>query len=295
MRRTRIFSIIVFVAALAIFTLYKINTLRTGDHAGPRITMSEETLTVPSAATDQELLAGVKAEDKRDGDVTDSLIVESKSNFIEKGRRKITIAAFDSDNNVTKTSREIVYSDYRSPSFSLEAPLRFPLDTQDIISKLSVQDVLDGTLTANIKISGEYSIKEDEAGEYPMMFTVSNSAGDVVNLPVTVEIYDPAEENKKPRLNLSQYIAYTSAGVPLNPWDFVQSVVTGGTEYVRGEDGILYDSQPNSGRERESVTPEEVEIIQNVDYNTAGVYEVVYRFTPENGSTGQVRLIVCVV
>ena len=102
MRRTRIFSIIVFVAALAGFGLYKFQAFRTSDQVGPKITMDEESITVSVQAGEDELLAGIEAVDKRDGDVTGSLLVESMSNFIDKGRRKITVAAFDSGSNVTK-------------------------------------------------------------------------------------------------------------------------------------------------------------------------------------------------
>ena len=51
-------------------------------------------------------------------------MVEELSNFIEKGRRQATVAAFDSDNNVTKTVREVIYEDYVSPRFALAEPLR---------------------------------------------------------------------------------------------------------------------------------------------------------------------------
>ena len=41
-------------------------------------------------------------------------------------------------------------------------------------------------------MSSEYYVQADVAGEYPMVYQVANSAGDVQKLPVTVEIYDPS-------------------------------------------------------------------------------------------------------
>ena len=41
-----------------------------------------------------------------------------------------------------------------------------------------------------LKLSSEYYVQSDVAGEYPMVYQVANSAGDVQKLPVTVEIYD---------------------------------------------------------------------------------------------------------
>ena len=269
MSRTRIFSILVFAAALAVFGIYKYQEFKTTDQVGPRITMDQESITVSVNAGEEELLSGIQAVDKRDGDVSESLLIESMSNFIEKGRRKITVAAFDSGSHVTKASREIIYSDYQSPRFSLSAPLRFPIGTQDILSGMDVTDVLDGSLTDKIKISTDYSINTGTPGDYPMFFTVVNSAGDVVNLPVTVQIYDPAEERMKPQIELSEYLVYAAAGSPINPAAYVREIT--------GE-----------GASRENLL-----ISQEIDYNTPGVYEVTYQVTGEGG-TGMTRLIVVV-
>lgn len=87
--------------------------------------MDNSEISVSIHADEAELLAGVTAYDAKDGDVTDSLAVEHISNFIEKGRRKISIVAFDSDNNVTHAEREMVYNDYTSPVFSwMVAPVQ---------------------------------------------------------------------------------------------------------------------------------------------------------------------------
>lgn len=294
MRRVRVISIIIFIAVLAAFGGYQITEMKNNDLTGPKITMESETITVLSEADEKELLAGIRAEDKKDGDVTDSLIVEMESNFVEAGRRMITVAAFDSDNHVAKATREVIYSDYQPPTFSLSAPLRFPLDTQDVLTNLKAQDVLDGDITGNIKISTEYALKTSEAGDYPMVFSVANSAGDVVSLPVTVEIYDQKEENQKPQITLSEYLVYTSAGTPLNAWDYVQEITLDGREYIRQGDGTLQDPEPEEYQERIAVSEEEVAVSEDVDYNTPGVYEITYRITNDNEMTGTVRLIVVV-
>jgi hypothetical protein len=52
---------------------------------------------------------------------------------------------------------------------------------------------MDGDITDAICLSKGYSLYSDVAGEYPIQFEVSNSAGDTALLPVTVTIYDPAE------------------------------------------------------------------------------------------------------
>lgn len=294
MRKLKVISILIFAVSLAVFGVYKIHSRVTADEAGPEITMDAESITVSAEASEEELLQGVKATDKSDGDVSDTLLVETESNFIEKGRRNITIAAFDSDNHITKASREVIYNDYHAPQFALSEPLKFPTGVQNILSSMSVEDMLDGSLTENIKISGEYTLDADIPGEYPMMFTVSNSAGDVSELMATVEIYDPAEEGRKPQISLSEYIVYTSAGKKIDPWAYVTSVTIGGHTYEKEDDGILRDQSPSQGQERTEISPEDVNIVQDIDYETPGTYEIIYQISGSDGNTGEVRLITVV-
>lgn len=294
MRKLKVISILIFAVSLAVFGVYKIYSRVTADEAGPEITMDAESITVSAEASEEELLQGVKATDKSDGDVSDTLLVETESNFIEKGRRNITIAAFDSDNHITKASREVIYNDYHAPQFSLSEPLKFPTGVQNILSSMSVEDMLDGSLTENIKISGEYTLDADIPGEYPMMFTVSNSAGDVSELMATVEIYDPAEEGRKPQISLSEYIVYTSAGKKIDPWAYVTSVTIGGHTYEKEDDGILRDQSPSQGQERTEISPEDINIVQDIDYDTPGTYEIIYQISGSDGNTGEVRLVTVV-
>lgn len=294
MKKIQVLSLIVFAVSVAVFGVYKVNGLKNGDSAGPQIAMNESTIEVSVAAAEEELLAGVTAVDENDGDVTDTLVVEKLGNFVERGRREITIAAFDSDNHITKSSREVVYTDYHAPRFSLSAPLKFPAGVSNILAYMSAEDVLDGNLTGNIKISGEYTLTADEPGDYPMLFTVSNSAGDVSSLPVTVTIYNPEQESKNPQITLSQYVVYTTIGAAINPWDYVRAIQMDNRLYERCEDGILRDTAPAEGQIRTEIRPEEVAVTQNFDYNTPGAYEIIYQIAGADGSVGTVRLIVVV-
>lgn len=296
MKKLRILSIIVFLIAAVSFGLYKSDQLARKDHKGPEISMDSEEISVSCSATPQELLAGVHAMDNRDGDVSSSLMVETMSNFIEKGRRTMTLAAFDSANNVTKATRTVVYTDYHSPQFALTEPLRFSVNTQNILGTLSASDMIDGDLTGNIKISSEYTVTEDEPGIYPMVFTVSNSAGDVSRLQVNIEIYDPADESRNPRFELSDYLVYTQPGQKLDPWEYVQTITVNGTEYKR-DGSVLRDPRPRENQELVSISKGEVKIEDDVDYDTPGTYEIIYRYTNPDDTDekeGHIRLIVVV-
>lgn len=297
MRKLRVLSIVIFIVTAVIFGLYKNRQVNSKDSQAPEITMDADAIQVSCQAEDQELLKGITATDSKDGDVTDSLIIESLSNFMENRTREMTVVAFDSDNHATKAKRRVSYTDYSSPVFSLTEPLKFPVNTSDIMGTLTCQDSLDGDLTSRIKMFSENYVQTDTAGDYPMVYQVSNSAGDVQRLSVTVQIYDPSEEAQRPQIQLSQYLVYTTAGTALNPWDYVQQITLRGIPYQRGEDGILRDPNPVQNQEKTAITPEEVQISGNVDYNTPGVYEVLYQITDDSGResvTGSMRLIIVV-
>ena len=294
MRRIRALSIVIFIIAIVTFGINKWQAWSNSDATGPVIIMEQDSVTVSVEDGDEAILSGVSAMDVKDGDVTDSLIVETMSNFIEKGRRTVTIAAFDDDHHVTKVSREVIYSDYRSPKFTLSAPLKFPRNTDGILTYLGAEDVLDGSLTSNIKISTDYNVQVDTAGEYNVIFTVANSAGDVSELPVTVQVYDASDENQRPQISLSEYIVYTKVGQAIEPWSYVKQIRIGTIEYVRGEDGVLRSEVTDPRGNQETITSEDVTITNPADFNTPGVYEIMYQYEVENREPGYVRLVVVV-
>lgn len=300
MRIIRFLSILIFIGSVVLFGKYKEEEMKNEDTMSPLITMDSETITVSSNAGREALLKGVTAKDLRDGDVSDTLIVESMSNFIEKGRRTITIAAFDSSNNITKETREIIYRDYESPEFSLEEPFSFPVDTQNFWQYLGASDKLDGDLTDRIKMSTEYYVQVDKPGIYPMIFTVANSAGDVSKLPVSIEIYDPLIKQSQPKITLSDYLIYVDQGEEVRPWDYVEEISARGRQYLKvSVDQDLHDEELEKQFEKElenlnkkerakklqtkedykfTITSEELQIENRVNVNQPGVYEIVYKY-----------------
>ena len=165
MKKLRILGIVVFVIAAVSFGYFKYEQINSKDNQAPVITMDADSVEVSCQAGDEEFLKGITAKDSKDGDVTSSLIVESISNFMENHTRNMTVVAFDSDNHATKATRKIAYTDYTAPTFSLTEPLRFAMNTQDIMGTLTCVDVLDGDVTGKIKMSSEYYVQADVAGE----------------------------------------------------------------------------------------------------------------------------------
>lgn len=79
----------------------------TRDKTGPEITVSEDRkITYEMGGDKKALLDGVKATDKKDGDVSDSLMVEGVRQN-EDGSLEITYSAVDHSNNVTKVTCKV--------------------------------------------------------------------------------------------------------------------------------------------------------------------------------------------
>lgn len=283
-RLMRIFSVVLLVFSAALYTFSGIYVSRGSDAKGPEIYMEENELTVSIDADEEDLLKGITAEDNKDGDVTDSLMIEKVGMFTEKGKRKITIDAFDSNNNVTKTERVIVYSDYTSPRLSLTGPLRVAANaTDEMLDVITVEDCLDGDITENLQITPVENITNITVpGDYDMKITVTNSAGDVVEMPVTVEVYDYSQEAAKPQILLTDYIVYTSVGSEIDPGAYLKGVQVHDTVYDWNSDS---DGLPYS---KSSV------MIENpVDTKNPGTYEIAYSLE-NDGRISTVRLIVVV-
>jgi hypothetical protein len=235
--------------------------------------------------------------DAMDGDVTGNLFVEQLSNFVEKGRRNATIAAIDSSNHVAKTSREVVYTDYHSPLFEMRSPLVFNVGSVSPLDYLNAYDPIDGDATDKIVISDKFSISTNTPGEYPMLFSVTNSAGDVSELPVTVSVRDPYAENKSsgPTVTLSTGLINVPVGEGADVFSYVQSVRMGNITYTRRDDGNLHtDADWERLQVPEQLTMYDMAVEGQVDFNTVGSYELKLHFTDFDGNDGWSRIIVFV-
>lgn len=309
MRQVKIISILVLLVSIAAFVGYNWEVLSKKDNQGPGITLDQEEISVSVFDTEEVLLQGITASDKKDGDVTDSLVVESISGFVEGNKRYINYAAFDSDNHVSKISRKAIYTDYVPIRFDLEAPLRFPVNkggNQDVLGIVHAWDCMDGDISDRINFSADSEAAMYEEGEYPVILVVSNSAGDTEKLPVTISVYDSAKENAAPKIALSSYLVYTGVGEAVNPRQYLETVNYKGTEYeMTGDMGTFgidisdWDSESKQAFQEEqkdhpSVSYDMVEITDQVDYQTPGVYEIKYALSDTEDNTGYVKLVVVV-
>lgn len=207
MKRFRVLWVLIWAAVTAVFCLYLVVQALSARDGGPQFTVDGETLEVSIQDGSEALLQGVTAQDGRDGDVTDSILVEKLSDLYDGNRRLVTYAAFDKDDNVAKTTREISYTDYAPPRFSLTGDLRWRTgETVDPTQLVQASDLLDGDLTEKVKVRTETTISSRTAGTYAVSFSVTNSAGDTQTLDTQIEIYDGAPNEAK--LELTDYLVY---------------------------------------------------------------------------------------
>ena len=290
------FSMLVFVVVAVYFGIFEWRAKQREDSSGPVITMEEDTITVSVSDDESALLQGITATDRKDGDVTDSIVVESLSSFISDARRTVTYAAFDSDDHVTRKSRSVVYKDYTKPEFRLTHPLQFPTNTKELLSGLTIKDSIDGDITSSVKFlpQGEFSV--ETPGTYQVEFRAINSAGDVIIMNAPLVIYDPGSP-RGPQITLTDYLVYLEKDSDFHPENYLDTIKLN-REYdiVPGEGN--YDMDPQPKDERIVVGTNHIEIENKVNMGAPGTYTVTYSRTVDAGNqemvTGSVQLIVVV-
>ena len=297
MRRLKRLSAALFIISLIllVFHVFKVRIL--DDRTGPVFHMDNRTVEVSVKDGQEALIKGLTATDARDGAVSDSIIVESIGPFTGLGSRIVSYAAFDSDNHVTHTKREMIYTDYVPSHFHLSRPLSFAMNTVNILNGVSVEDSIDGDLTRNVRMVSDGDIDTAHVGEYRARLKVTNSAGGVSYLPVTVEIYDASVFHRLPLLNLKEYVVYVEKGDEFDEREYLTSIVINGTSYSMTEEEGTYGSPAEAQEEAQrTISYDRVYIESEVNTDVIGSYEVLYSFEDTISKTGigKVRLYVVV-
>ncbi len=231
MRKLRIAILVFFVVTAAVFAYVTIQRRLSVDYNAPSITAEDDVIMVSIAATDEDLLRGMKAYDKIDGDVTNTLFVVSKSKFVAKNTQQVRYAAFDSNKNVGTFTREVVYIDYVSPRFHLYAPLRYATGTTgiDYLEQFAAEDCLDGNITNQIKITfGKVTAAGISSTTQQINLQVTNSGGDSSVLELTVSMEDYLMFSQLAPA-LREYIAYVPKGGVIDLESYIVGVWSAGS------------------------------------------------------------------
>lgn len=300
-RVIRYLCVVICVLSVAVYGAVTFYSGQKVDRDSPTIAMDEPQVVISIHDDESAVLRGITAQDKQDGDVTDMLIVESLGNFISDGVREATIAAFDEAGNVTKCTREVVYSDYTSPKVTLTGPLTVGLNqASKLLPRIRVTDCLDGDISSNVLLTVESSqgdtqqvINGSVAGTYAMRLEAANSAGDMLVLPLTVEYSSTLGENGRPVIGLRDYLIYIQKGQSFDPLSYLDTMTIYSRNYAWGGRNAGFVRQTGD-MEADTIPTADIDLSGKVDTNTPGVYEVTYSYTTDEGLTGSVRLVVVV-
>lgn len=270
LRLLRISVLVLFVITSVVFIYFFITEKVNTDTTVPVITIEEDMLEVDFDANDEDLLKGVTAYDEKDKDITDKIIIESVSKFIEDGVCRVTYAVCDNDNNVASATRKIRYKNYVPPKISLTRPACFSIyEAVDVGAIVKATDCIEGDISENIHVtSDDYTVKI--AGVYSIDISVSNSKGDSssVRIPLIVEDRSVAA----PMIVLEDYIIYLKKGEKVDFADYITQVVDVRDNEISGD----------------------VRIETNINMKKPGTYAVHYYVTDDSGVEGHTVLNVVV-
>lgn len=294
---------ILFACSVICMVVYLFIQIKNEDLREPVLSCNPTEIKASIHDSQKDLLKGVTAMDPEEGDLTDSVFLEGIKKNPEGDQQEFTATyvSIDKAGNIGKTSRKLEYTDYNSPHFNIDSPLRFSKSTAiDLMSIVHANDCIDGDISAFVKVTGDDIFKEDiESGIYKCSLEVENSLGDTAVLPVSVEIYEDSYEKTafEPQIYLKQYILYMKKGEQLNPADFVAYVKDGSVKQI--ERGSVSEGENTESQLLEKagewISIADISYKSNVDSAKKGNYSVIYNYTSkETGYSGNAELIVVV-
>ena len=231
MRLTKFILVLVFLAVAAVYTIQGAAGRDAAAEVPPAISCDTGILELSVHDGGKALLTGVTASDEQDGDLTDRVLVSGVSRLIEDNTAKVTYVVFDSDDNMATLTRQIRYTDYRLPRFSLEEPLIYDVgQTVNLLDRLHASDVVDGDITGAIRVT--YTDLATDTGIHDLNVQVTNSMGDTAWLTVPV-IIRPVSENRL-EVTLDTYLLYLQQGDSFRAGDHLKRAAYNGDSVSLG-------------------------------------------------------------
>lgn len=168
------------------------------DRNGPEISVPQEEITYVAGTDTSALLNGVTAQDDRDGDVTDTVTIESIIPNADQTGASVVYVAKDSKNNVTKETRTIVYSTDANQAAAQAAAEQAAADQ-------AAQD----------QAAAEQVAQGDAAGESAQTTDDGAAQNEAAIAALSAE---------SPRFYLTQYSVEVERGADLNELSYVQEI-----------------------------------------------------------------------
>lgn len=268
---TRILEIILIAAFIA-FGIYFFTNKYKEDRVPPVITCRTGNLEVSINDGEDVLLANVTAQDNRDGDITDKVVVESISKFsdTETATARITYAVCDSSENLSRVSCNLIYTDYTPIRYKINSSTRCKLSSSVTpLSFITAEDCIDGDITRKIRYEAlgtkDFSVYSE--GSYGIRYSVVNSMGDIEYFDVMIDVYNPPSNipaSYLPQLYLNRYNVYLKTGDDFDPNSYLAYAIVDGERV-----------------EMTAPVKRRITALHDVDTSAPGTYRVIYEYSPD--------------
>ncbi|BCJ93554.1 hypothetical protein acsn021_11230 [Anaerocolumna cellulosilytica] len=164
-----------------------------------------------------DFLKGVSAMDDRDGDVTNSIVVDaSKVDTGKAGKYKLKYSVKDNaGNQATKTVTITVLED-KAPVFKGLTALTVNVGSKvDYLSNVSATDDRDGDVTTSIKVDST-KVNLTKAGTYKVTYSVTDSTGNKTIESRTVNVKSKAVKSETTQSQTSDNSGNTNKKITSN-------------------------------------------------------------------------------
>lgn len=221
MRYLRLGTIFALIAALLVTGWTALEQMRV-DRVAPRFHDAQEELHLSVKDDADALLQGLTASDNRDGDLTNKILVERTSRFVEGGQIEVSYVVFDKANNMARHTRTVIYDDYTSPVLQLNEPLMYNEGEEvAVMDKLKLYDCLSGDITHKVKLE-QSNVDDSRVGLYEVTISAITDYGEEMKatLPVNIIQYNALA----PVITLSEYLVYVKKGETVHPKDYITDI-----------------------------------------------------------------------
>ncbi|GAB2572671.1 immunoglobulin-like domain-containing protein [Gracilibacillus alcaliphilus] len=159
------------------------------DEEFPVITLNGDNPLIIEVGTAYEEL-GATAHDNADGDISDQMIITGQVDISKLGSYQVAYKVADSSGNQTEVMRTVEVVDTTNPEIILEGKAEITLELGDSYQESGAiaKDNYDGDISDQIKIIRDVNI--EQVGTYELIYTVTDSSGNVTSGTRTVHIVD---------------------------------------------------------------------------------------------------------
>ncbi|MGF9816411.1 immunoglobulin-like domain-containing protein [Bacillus toyonensis] len=230
----------------------------------------EPKLTVPTGATISvgdkfDPMAGVKAIDNENGDITDKVTVDGSVDASKPGTYDLTYTVSDSKGHTVTAKQTVTVKQKVKPTDEvpvLKVPAEATINVGDKFNPLAgvkAIDNEDGDITDKVTVDG--SVDTSKSGTYDLTYTVSDSKGHTVTAKQTVTVKQKVEpKDEAPVLTVPAEVII-NVGDKFNP--------LAGVKAIDNEDGDITDKVIHMGE---------------VDTSKAGNFEVKFLVRDASGN-----------